>query len=37
MDIEKKEFTAPLCEVICLNIQDVIATSGDDDWGMGEV
>lgn len=31
----KKLFSDPLCEVICYDIQDVIATS-EDNWDMGE-
>lgn len=36
MSENKKLFTEPECEVIVMDVADVITTSDDPDWGMGE-
>ena len=33
----KKRFVKPECNIVTFELNDIITTSGGDDWGMGEI
>jgi len=34
--VERKTFAEPSCEVICFDVEDILATSDGEDWGGGD-